>query len=158
MIVPKTYTFSEPYRGRAGAAFDVARPALLALGFDLRTESSSELHAKGPGMQSTQQPALLGVSAIRFVVASSSIRAEAVLGGVSRMMTFIYLFPPGLAAVLAASFALAGMQHWWVALLTAAPWVLIAPLLASVVKRRTMRAVEALVRSMAREGERISHG
>ena len=87
-------------RGDARAAFDVARPALLALGFDIVQESDTELIARGPGLQSNREPGLLGATELHFRIAVQQLAARATLGGVARMKTFFYLFPIGLASLL----------------------------------------------------------
>ena len=149
MFAPKEYKYSASYNGSRAAAFDAARAALLALGFEMTTDSEGELHADGPGMHSSQQASLLGVSHIRFRAGSSRIRATATLGGVRKMIAFICVFPPGLALFLAAIFALLGQENWWVAFLAVSPWVILSPLLSRVMQRRTTHAVDALGRSMA---------
>ena len=58
----KVYEYSTPFRGDPDAALTLAKAALLAQGFEILPGSSAELRAKGPGMRSTQQSALLGVS------------------------------------------------------------------------------------------------
>ena len=94
MFDPKPYEYAIPLSGNAADAFDVARTALLALGFEILIDSDTELQAEGPGMHSNQQPALLGVSLLRLHVSSSKITATASPGGVAKMKTFVYLFPP----------------------------------------------------------------
>ena len=154
MFDPKVYEYSTPLRGNATAAFDIARTALLAQGFEILADEDAKLSAEGPGMRGTQQSPLVGVSELHLHVASSTIRASATLGGAARMKIFLYLFPPGLGLVLMIVFALAGMSMWWVSVLAVAPWVVISPLMASAIERRTTKAVNGLVRSMAQVADR----
>ena len=151
---PKVYEYSTPLRGDAAAAFDVARTALLAQGFEILTDEDAELSAEGPGMRGTQQSPLAGVSKLQLHVASSTLSATATLGGAARMKMFLYLFPPALALFLMISFALAGMGVVWISAVAVAPWVVISPLMASAIERRTTKAVDGLVRSMARVADR----
>jgi hypothetical protein len=69
------------------------------------------------------------------------------------MKAFVTLFPPGLVLTLWVIFRVVGMKAPWQVLLAAAPWFLLAPLLSAGLERRTKRAVEALVRSLARVAE-----
>lgn len=150
MIVPKEHRFSVPFRGNRSAAIDVARTTLLAVGFEITAESEGELQAEGPGLRSTRQSPLLGASRYRFRVGSANIRVEALLGGVRNMKLFLFVFPAGLALLLMALFAILRMENWWVPALAVSPWVVISPLMAVMVQRRTTRAVDGLARSMAR--------
>ena len=74
--------------------------------------------------------------------------------GVATLKAFVLLFPPGLVLSLFVIFKLAGMDVPWLMLLAAAPWIVIGPLMAGSLERRTTRAVEALVRGMAHAAER----
>lgn len=149
MFDPKVHEVSTPLAGDPAAALDVARIALLSLGFEILADSEAELCARGPGMQSNRQPALLGASELSLRVTSSDVAARATLGGVAAMKAFLFLFPPGLALALALLFGLLGMQNWWVAGAAVAPWLLLSPWMAALIEFRTTRAVDRLVRGMA---------
>ena len=96
-----------------------------------------------------RQPALLGVSRFRFQIAASTLTASATLGGVASMKTFVTLFPPGLILSLVVLFAVLGQGISVLGLWLAAPWLVISPLMAVLIERRTTRAVDRLARSMA---------
>jgi hypothetical protein len=154
MFNPDIHERSVPFRGNADAAFDLARTTVLSQGFTIVTDTHDELTAVGPGMQSNRQSPLLGASRLRLRVISSTIVGTATLGGVATMKKFVYLFPPGLFLALFLTFRLVGMSASPLILLGAAPWLLIAPLLASAIKRKTTRSIDALVGGMARVAER----
>jgi hypothetical protein len=145
----KQYEYSAPFRGDPGAAFTLAKSALLALGFEILPGSSAELRAEGPGMRSTQQSALLGVSEFRFQIAASTLTASATLGGVATARAFVTLFPPGLILSLVVLFAVLGYGVSYLGLWLTVPWLVISPLMAALIERRTTRAVDRLARSMA---------
>jgi hypothetical protein len=145
----KRYEYSTPFRGDPAAAFTLAKTALLALGFEILPGSSAELRAEGPGMRSTQQSALLGVSQFRFQIAASTLTASATLGGVASMKAFVTLFPPGLILSLVVLFAVLGQGISILGLWLVVPWLVISPLMAALIERRTTRAVDRLARSMA---------
>ena len=149
MFDPKPHHYAVPFSGKAADAFNVARTALLSLGFEILVDSDIELKAEGPGMQSNRQPELLGVSLLELQIASAKISATAALGGVARLKTFVYLFPPALVLFLLFFNRLLGVEMSWMYLLMALPWVVIAPLIGGVLERKTIRAVERLVRGMA---------
>ncbi len=149
MFEAKLHVTSSPLLGDAAAALNVARTALLSLGFEISHDTKSELHARGPGLQSNRQPALLGASELRFRIEHSAVAAEATLGGAATMVAFLYLFPPGLALGLAAMSGLFGLGEWWISLLWVAPWLFLSPWMASSIERNTTKAVDRLVNGMA---------
>jgi hypothetical protein len=142
------HEYEIPFSGDPAAALEVARTALLGQGFEIVDQSIGELRATGPGMYSTNQPPLCGVSEIAFLAGTSAIVARAQLGGVRKMKMFLWLFPPGLGLVLMISFALSGMPHSWTVLLAVAPWLVLSPILSSWIEQRTTKAIDSLVRSM----------
>ena len=147
----REYEYKIPYAGDPAEALDVAKLTLLAQGFEIAPQSRGELRAIGPGLNNTNQPALLGASEIMLVADSSTILARAQLGGARRMKLFLYVFPPGLAVTLALIFALTAMPagaSWW-ALLALAPWLVLSPVLSRWIESRTKKAIDGLVRSMA---------
>lgn len=154
MFGARTHRVSAPLEGDPDAAFDVARTALLALGFEILRESEDALHARGPGKQSNQQPPLLGVSEFHAAVGRRAVEVAATLGGVARMKAFVCLFPPGLLALLALTFLAVGMQPSWSLALFALPWLAFSPWIASGLERRTTEAVDRLTRGMARARRR----
>jgi len=145
----KLYEYSTPFRGDPDAAFTLAKTALVSQGFEILSGSSAELRAEGPGMRSTQQSALLGVSEFRFQIAASTLTVSAVLGGVSTMKAFVTFFPPGLVLSLVVLFAVLGHGISYLGLWLAAPWLAISPLMATLIERRTTRTIDRLARSMA---------
>ena len=145
---PAEHKFTVLFRGDAQAALSLAQAALVAQGFEILAQSASELCVRGPGLHSTRQSPLLGATELSLHIAASSIEAQAALGGVARMKAFVYLFPPGLGLVLSLPFLLAGLPNWWVGLLAVAPWLVLSPLMGAMIERRTIRAIEGLVRSM----------
>jgi hypothetical protein len=147
----KQFEYSAPFRGDPDAALSLAKASLLALGFEILPGSNAELRAVGPGMRTTQQPALLGVSEFRFQIAASALTTTATLGGVARMKAFLTFFPPGLILSLVVGLAAFGQGVSHLGLWLALPWIVISPMMAVLIERRTTRAVERLTRSMARE-------
>ena len=55
MFEAKIHRYSTPFSGDSAAAMDVGRIALLSQGFEIVSDTGSELHARGPGMHSNQQ-------------------------------------------------------------------------------------------------------
>jgi hypothetical protein len=147
------YTTSVTVDGPPQKAVTVLRDALLANAFTITEASQTGFTAIGPGMNSTNQNAIRGVSKATFHAEGKAIHVTAELGGAAWIGRFAIFFPLGLGVVWAIAF---GML-WWpkhrdaviVPLLVAAPWLLLGPLMARMVRRRTEQAIEALLQSAA---------
>ena len=153
MFDTNDHEYEIPFSGDPAVALEVARTALLGQGFEIVDQSSGELRATGPGMNSTNQPPLCGASEITFLVGTSAIVARARLGGVRKMKMFLWLFPPGLGLIVAVSFKLFGVPRSWIPLLAVAPWLVLSPILSSWIEKRTTKAVDSLARSMVQVAE-----
>lgn len=149
MFEPNEHEYSVPFNGNPDSALDVARTALLALGFEIVLDTERELHAKGPGMHSNQQPALVGASLIRFAVSDFTVGVKATLGGVATMKTFIYLFPPLLVASLLVMTAFMEPAFHPAHILWVLLWGAVAPTIGRVLEAKTNEAIDRLVRAMA---------
>ena len=148
----KTDFYGDPSR-----VFDTALRVLLPLGFEIESQGSSYLTVKGPGMNSTRQNALQGVSRAEFTTERGSLRVHAELGGVERMQRFLVLLLLGMG--LFDSLMFLGLwyfldklhaQPWFliIPLLTFLPWIIIAPLLARWIGKRTRDSLGSLLRDM----------
>ncbi len=154
MFQPTVYKHSTPFDGNREAAFDLARTALVSQGFEILAETDSELRARGPGMHSNRQSAILGVSDFLIQIAGSRIAATATLGGVATMKTFVMLFPPALVLSIMIAPLFAGEPVTWWGLLMVAPWLLISPRIAASLERNTEQAVDVMLGGMAHAGSR----
>ena len=144
-----TYDYSTPFTGINAGALDIARVALLSLGFEILSESDNELEASGPGMHSNQQPDLLGATYIHFKITSTRINVDAVLGGVDTMKKFVYFFPPGLVISLLILQGIFGNPIEAYFYLLIIPWFFIAHVIAKILEKTTSNAIDRLVRGMA---------
>jgi len=153
-IVEDSVSFS----GEPSHAFDTALRTMLPLGFQVISEGSGLLVLSGPGFTSTRQNALLGVSRAEFTAERSSLKVRAELGGVDRMQLFLIVLLVGLG--LFDSLIFLGL--WWfldalrarawflfIPALTLLPWVIIGPILARWIGKRTREALRQLLQNMA---------
>jgi hypothetical protein len=145
------YTTSTPFTGSPATAVESARAQLMATGFQIDHASDTELVATGPGMHSTNQNAILGMTHAKIIVSSGTIDIYAELGGVKFMQRFIYIFPPALGAILALTFAFVpnGPSNPLFAFAPIMPWIVISPLMAKWIKKRTTKAIDTLLHNMA---------
>jgi len=162
-----TYETSVPFTGDPGPAIAAARLFLGANGFKVDQPNNAELLATGPGMRSTRQNPILGVTSGRLKFTGRSIDFTGELGGVEFMRKFLCYFPPGLALGLMISFCIAGVfvpDFPWVAVaiapLAVLPWIFISPLMLRSITKKTHAAVDTLLENIATvtPGTRTDHG
>lgn len=133
------------HAGDPSQALDLARQVLLGQGFEITDDARNTLRAVGPGLLSTTQAAVLGASEIALRADGGRLVVQAQLGAARRMQRFVCLFPAALGLALVLAFALLGKPRPWLALGAAAPWVVVGPLMARWIERRTRRGLDALV-------------
>ena len=152
------YTSSRTLAGSPESALRVVREALVANGFAIVEASPTEVTAIGPGMFDSRQNPLHGVSKAKFRAEDGVIRAQAELGGAVWLGRFAMFFPLGLGLLLAMLFGLMGLKPGrpgspsspvLIPLIAVSPWLVLGPLLGRFIRKRTEKAVEALVQSAA---------
>ena len=154
------YSKTVPFRGRAPRALDVARAALVGQSFEIVASGERELRVKGPGMTSTRESPLKGVSEAAFVARDDSIEVRALLGGAEKMKRFLRLFPLGLFLFFLVVFGVLAWQvpvlrHAWIFLIPAlalSPWLFLAPLIGRSIENRTRQALDTLLSNMLMMG------
>lgn len=155
LIFEKTVRFD----GDAQRAVEAARDAFLLQGFILESAGPNGFEVAGPGMNSTRQHPLVGVSRARVTVSATgeiSIRAE--LGGVRKMQYFLMFFPAGLVLALCILFH-AILPNGDLFVHSSGPsmmltWMVIGLGMSLWIQRRTIRAIDALLANAAAMSER----
>jgi hypothetical protein len=157
------YTASTPFTGDADKALRLGETSLTAVGFQLTSRTPTSLQAIGPGMNNSRESALVGASHITINNSRGELTLEAELGGAERLGRFAKLFPLALvlalAGVLSVVFLLTFGPGSWVisvvggSVLFALPWLVVGPLIAGSIHRRTCRGLDAFLASMVVAGE-----
>ena len=157
------YAVSVPFSGDTDKAFSLAESALTALGFRLTERTTGSVELVGPGMNSTQQSALVGASRIQISHRRGELALEADLGGAARMSRFVILFPLGLCLFLAVLFSVVfgtlfepGVWVFTVAGtlgVNALLWLWLGPRMARGIRARTRRGLDTLLANMVAVGE-----
>jgi hypothetical protein len=163
------HSVSVQVRGDVKKALDQLIAALTTIGFRLVAKSKTSLEFDGPEMNSTRQSPLVGASRIRVLADAHSLSLDAELGGVRRMVRFVWLFPPalciGLFVALVSIFAVIfpperlPMITGLVGAICGANllfWLAAAPLMAMVIRNRSRRALDILVENAAMVARDIS--
>lgn len=141
-------------------SLDFIAGTLATLGFHLEDRTHDRLEATGPGLRSTKQNPLLGVTRIAVHLGHREARASAELGGVDWMRRFVMWFPLSLGVglgLLAAGMAVGlgnqpfstGLFVFGLAQLTVLPWLFIGPFVVRSIRRRTESSIETLLNNAA---------
>jgi hypothetical protein len=152
------YASSTPIAGPPETAIKVVRDALIANEFTILEAKPTEFTATGPGMMSTNQNAIRGVSKATFRTEGGMMHVQAELGGAVWLGRFAMFFPIALGVLLTAIFWVIGRTQGNLANRPAAvltplfpvlPWLVLGPLMARFIRRRTEKAIQGLLQSAA---------
>jgi hypothetical protein len=147
------YVASTTITGSPEIALARIRDALLANGFTITTAKSTELAVTGPGLMSTKENPLRGVSVATFLTQGGQLHVQAELGGAAFLGRFAIYFPLGLGLFFVAVFGLGRLSSGPAAviapLLSVSPWLILGPLIARMIRKRTEKAINALLQGAA---------
>jgi hypothetical protein len=148
------YSSSIPIAGLTETAIKMVRDALIANEFTIVDAKPTEFTATGPGMMSSNQNAIRGVSKATFRTEGGVMHVQAELGHAAWLGRFAMLFPIGLGVLLTAIFWVTGQtQGKPIGVITplfpVLPWLVIGPLMARYIRKRTEKAIHGLLQSAA---------
>ncbi len=127
------------------AVLERARIMLGTRGFAV-TVQGRRLLAQGPHLTSPSEPALLGAGRLVLDLSDTDARMASDLSGLVRLRWFVMFAPPVLAVALGAGMDAGGVEGALrPALINALIWMLVGPALAVWLRRRTERALTALL-------------
>ena len=160
--MPTEYSKTVPFTGHEARALDVARSAFVGQGFQIVASNDNELRVTGPGISSTREDPLKGVSEASIIVRSSAIQIKAILGGAQKLKTFLRFFPMGMGLFFMIVFGvlawrLPPFRHAWIfliPLLALSPWLFLAPLIARSIEKKTEQSVDTLLSNMMMMGRK----
>ena len=172
--MPTEYSKTVPFAGHTAKALDAARTTFMNQGFQIIASSDDELRVTGPGLNSTKENPLKGVSEASIIIRASAIEMKAILGGTEKLSKFLRIFPLGLALffllaigitfgviALAKGLTLPELRQWWwiglIAFLAPAlalsPWIFLSPIMIRWIENRTVQAIDTLLNNMAVMGK-----
>lgn len=143
------YETQHDFEGSAEAALQAVEQALVPNGFRLVDSGPHRNEYAGRGMNSSRENPLRGATRIEVAAATRVLRLHADLGGVRRLALFVCIFPLVLWAglTLAPMVARGGdrMEIGMAGMIGTAVWLIVGPLLAWTIRRRTVRALDDLL-------------
>lgn len=131
---------------------DTAKMIFMQNGFLVSKKGEHDFQFTGPGMSSTKENPLVGVSTARIKLNGRQVTLEAELKSVRGMQWFIWIFPFALCGIL---FLVlngsrpSGSPINWASLLAVLPWIVLSPWMSRWMKRRTIRALDVLIENAA---------
>lgn len=156
------YSKTVPFTGKAAKALEVARSTFLPQGFQLVASTDYELRVTGPGLNSTKENPLKGITEASIVIrpSASAIEMKAVLGGVEKMKKFLTFFPLGMAVFFLIVFGVLTLTvptlrnplFFLIPVLALSPWLFLAPWMSRMIAKRTVQAIDTLLNNMVMLG------
>jgi hypothetical protein len=159
------YEISQPFNGNREKALDHATRMFTDNGFRIVSKTASSLEVQSPGMSSTKQNAILGISRAVVEVSGQTVSLRADFGSARRMIRIVAFAISGLAVFFAVLFPLLAThmktRHGApmgpsrigpLSVLPLAPWPILLPLIAAGHRRRIRRELETLVHNMVMVG------
>lgn len=159
--MPTEYSKTVPFVGHTAKALDVARTNFMGQGFQIVASSNYELRVTGPGLDSTKENPLKGVSEASIIIRASAIKIKAMLGGTQKLNKFLRVFPLGMAlffllVIGVIALILPDFRQWWVFLipvLALSPWLFLSPIMTRWIEKRTVQALDTLLNNMVVMGK-----
>jgi hypothetical protein len=132
-------------------AFQNLKQVFVQNNFSVKTHGDNGFELQGPGLNSTHENPILGVSSGACRVHGSTIELAVELGSARMLQWFILCFPIGLGLFLAIVFSLTlgGWTAITTPLLAVAPWLVLSPLMSRWIHNRTTKAVDTALHNAA---------
>ena len=154
MAFSYTYERTVPLNLPAATAVAAIQSAFLDNGFSLTMERPDAFDATGPGMNSTSQHPLLGISSVTVLATATHLTLRAELGALRKMQYMILGFPSLLILLLCTGFHCL-LPHGDMFVKNSAPSLLLTSLTLGFfmglwLHRRTSRALDFLLERACR--------
>jgi len=154
------YEKTAPLSGNMKKALEVAKNVFIQHNFQIVHDSDIEVEFTGPGMLSSRQNPLVGISRVCIRGTSGNISIEAEFGGIRRLTKYLVFFIVGMAIFFLVFFGIIlpkqGQPADKIILISLAPfipWPVIIPLMAIWMKSRTAKALDTLINNMIALGK-----
>jgi hypothetical protein len=133
-------------------AVSAAANVLIQQGFQIVEKSDTAVELTGPGMISSRQNPLVGISKIRISQSSGSLSVEAQFDSIRRLIKYLAVFIVGMGIFFLVLFAILFTRQGQpvsivvlISLAPLAPWPVLLPLITIWLKSRTSRAMDVLL-------------
>ena len=146
------YETEIPFKGDEKKALDVSLNVFISQGFEIVDKRDTSYELMGPGMWSTRQNPLVGISRVMVNAYSDRIKLRAEFGGIKKMQTFLLALICGMALFFIILFGYlfrdAPGYSIFIPLAPFFPWPFLIPIMVRVMKKRTLRAIDTFFKNM----------
>lgn len=156
------YEKTMPFSGNMEKSLEAARNVFIQHNFQIVRGSDSEVELTGPGMLSSRQNPLVGISRVCIRGTSGNLSIEAEFGGIRKLTKYLALFIVGMVIFFLVFFGIIlpkqGEPADKIILISLAPfipWPIIIPLMAIWMKSRTSKALDTLLNNMIALGREV---
>ena len=153
------YEKTEPFSGNMEKVLEVARNVFIQHNFQIVRDSDTEVEFTGPGMLSSRQNPMVGISRICIRGSSGNLSLEAEFGGIRKLTKYLVFFIVGMAIFFVVFFGILFSKQGQplnktilISLAPFIPWPVIIPLMYLWMKSRTSKALDVLVNNMVTLG------
>ena len=153
------YEKTEPFSGNMEKVLEVAKNVFIQHNFEIVRHSDTEVEFTGPGMLSSRQNPIVGISRICIRGTSGNISIEAEFGGIRKLTKYLVVFIAGMAiffvVLFGILFSMQGQPVNKIILMSVAPfvpWPVLIPLIHIWMKSRTSKALSRLLTNMVTLG------
>ncbi|MHC4618630.1 MAG: hypothetical protein ACYTEQ_12860 [Planctomycetota bacterium] len=150
------YEKTVPCTGDIEKAIEAARNVFIQHTFQIVNQSENAVELAGPGMLSSRQDPLVGISRIRIFQSSGGLSVEAQFDSIRKLIKYIAVFIVVMGVffvvLFAVLFARQGQPLGIIVLISLAPlapWPVLLPLIMIWLKSRTSRALDVLLSNIA---------
>jgi hypothetical protein len=133
-------------------AVDAAANVFIQHNFQIVEKSETAIELTGPGMISSRQDPLVGISKIRISKSSGSLSVEAQFDSIRRLIKYLAIFIVGMGVFFVILFGILFTRQGQsmgiivlISLAPLAPWPVLLPLITIWLKSRTARALDVLL-------------
>lgn len=153
------YEKTEPFSGNVEKVLEVARNAFIQNNFQIVRDSDTEVELTGPGMLSSRQNPMVGISRICIRGTSGNLSIEAEFGGIRKLTKYLSFFILGMAIFFVVFFGILFSKQGQplnktilISLAPFIPWPVLIPLIYLWMKSRTSKALDRLLTNMVTLG------
>jgi hypothetical protein len=156
------YERTEPFSGNVEKVLEVAKNVFIQHNFQIVRDSDKEVEFTGPGMLSSRQNPIVGISRICIRGSRGNLSIEAEFEGIRKLTKYLAYFIVAMAIFFVVFFGILfskqGQSVYKIILISLAPftpWPVIIPLMYIWMKWRTAKALDRLLINMVTLGREV---
>jgi hypothetical protein len=150
------YETSVEFIGNLDSAINMAKNIFATNGFKMNQIDQTKLSVTGPGMNSTKQNPIRGLSRGELNFTGETLEFKGELGGIAFVKKFLKFFPLALGTGMTVFFV--GLLYFtrqnilfgFIPLLAVAPWLFISPVISRRIQKKTEDAIATTLENISK--------